>query len=718
MTGSTGIKKKYVLLGIVAVAIIAGYVFYRIKKGAFLNQQLGELVQKKTNGLYNISYDSIHVNEADGNVFIKNLSVKGDTARQLEMLRSGDTNAVKMLIDAYIPELKIEHFKTARALLSKQLICRSVIITNPRVNIFVFPGQTKTGDFRKQQQEFYKQILGNLDLIKADSIAIVNGEVTTSDFFTKEIKFHTLHTSAWLTEVAIDSTYSEDTSRTLFCKEIKVTSGKVILGDKNNTAEASGLSFDTQTQEVRLAAFQYDAFKNKGFFKGKVEGVSLKGLVWNGAMENSDLAVEEAVINSGEIETQAAVAGVKIKKPLPKPILTGWISRFSLHSFKIKSLLFVRKNAGEKAGILQVKNNQLTLRNFSIDRDATLDENLIKKAGDISYSNDLISLTSADNLYEYRFSGLKVNSGTKRISARSIRIIPKLNETDFARKAQVQKDRYDITLNNVECQGADIEALLRGEINIDNLSTSNNSIKVFHDRTYPIDSASKEGIQDRYPQQMLHKLKIPLNIRSFSARKTTIEYKEKNPESQSSGKVRFTDADILVKNISNYNPKAGEKIDLHFRGNLLGKIPVNAVITFYADEWRRGKFSMEARTLTSFEAATLNELLQPLSLARMDKGVIETFHFNITADTAVSHGSLDLAYHDLKISLMKKKGNGYGKKSVISFLANVLVKNSNDQGPNMRKGKIEMRPDKYKSFFNFIWKSVFSGAKQVLVFKI
>lgn len=296
-------RKKYIVTFVALILVISGYVFYKIKKENFLDHQLQNIVNEKTNKLYVISYDSISVDEVGGDVHIKNLHVKGDTARLLEMIKRGDTNASAMLLEVYIPLLKVVDFKTARALLAKQMECKQVIISEPQVMIYLFPGVAKPKDEKKYREELYKQILGNFTLIKADSISVINSQVVASDFFTKEVKFRTNNTTILLSDVAIDSTYNQDTTRSLFCKEIKIFSEKVILGDKNKTAEISNASFNTQTEVVTLAKLGYDAYKSDGFFKSTLEGISLKGISWTGPVENSDLKIEEAVLEKGELET-------------------------------------------------------------------------------------------------------------------------------------------------------------------------------------------------------------------------------------------------------------------------------------------------------------------------------------------------------------------------------------------------------------------------------
>ncbi|MCW3112552.1 MAG: hypothetical protein JWR18_948 [Segetibacter sp.] len=712
-------KKVYVIVTVIALLLTSAYVFYRVKKHAFLDHKLQQIVKDKTHQLYNITYDSISVNEVGGDLYIKNIYIKGDTLLQQQMINNNDTNATSAIFDIYVPMLKVVNFKTAKALLSKQMECKEVIILNPLVHIYLFPGQGKQTDAKKKQEELYKQILGNFKLIKVDSVSIQNGEVIASDFFTKEIKFRTLQTSVNLTGVAIDSTYNQDRTRTLFCKQIGVTSEKIILGDKKNTSEISNATFNTQSKILAFASLSHDAFKNNGFFKTEFQGISLQGIEWLGPVENSDLIIDKVVINKGELETLLDDEKEnKGKQKKDSKILTGWIRNFSLNSLQVKSVTYISKTSDPKKKPFIVRNNSFSIRNIMIDRASAFNGKLINQAKEIELHNDAISLRSSDNMYEYKVAGIKLNTKTKSIAITSIRMIPQLNESAFARKAHYQTDRYDITIRNLKCNNVNAEKLVKGEIDIETINTSGNTINVFRDLSFPLDSVSRQGQQLTYPHQLIHKLGIPIKIGRFTFTNTDIEYKEKNPLSANSGKVRFSNTYLTINNITTHKAREGERMTVTFKSSFLDKIPVTGGFTFSLKEWEKGTFTAEAIVNDRIEGTMLNQLTEPMGLIKVEKGEINSVHFNMKADTNTANGTLTMPYQDLKISLLKKKGDQYSKKGIFSLLANLALKNKNKEGENMRTAKVVLTRNKYRTFFNFIWMTIFKGIRDIGVIKI
>ena len=712
-------KRKYFFLLVAIVMVIGGVVFYKIKKENFLSKGLPNMVDDKSNNLYKISFDSINVNEIEGNVFLKNLLLKGDTSVQLNMIKRGDTNAVKMLLDFSIPTLEVKHFKTAKALLNNQIECGQILINNPQVTIYVFASQAKPVDIKKQQQQLYRQILGKFKKIKADSVAIINASVTTVDFYTKEIKFQTYSTTIGLRDVAIDSASNQDTTRTLFCKEISLQTHKVLLGDQSKSGEITDLSFNTRSQMLSLGRIEYDAFKNGGSFKSFAEGITISGINWEGPVENSLLSIDSAVISKGEIEMEPGDKVAKTHKtPFDPHLLTGWIKQFNMNRMVAKAVTIIQHPKDSDKNPMVIKGNSFSIKNIAIDSTATLGAKLVGSAKEVELNNDDISIKSEDGMYVYRAGGIRINTLKKVLQIKSFKVIPQYSEVAFAQKAGKQKDRYDITFNNFVFNNLNIHKLAEGKFFAGLVTTGTNTIKVYHDLTYPIDSLKKEKTHETYPHQMLQKLNLPIKIDRMILGSTYIEYREKEIKSQKTGTVALYKSTMDITNISNLPHKTGDKIVARFNTMFMNKIPASGNFTFYMDEWKAGKFSIDLHTTKGGDATMLNQLTEPMSMAKIEKGTIGPLSFSMSADSATSHSIFKLPYEDLNVSILKMKDQQYKKKGVLSLVTNMIVKNNNRVGDTFRTSDVTVHRNIYKSFFNFIWLNIFQGIKQVMILKI
>ena len=72
-----------------------------------------------------------------------------------------------------------------------------------------------------------------------------------------------------------------------------------------------------------------------------------------------------------------------------------------------------------------------------------------------------------------------------------------------------------------------------------------------------------------------------------------------------------------------------------------------------------------------------------------------------------------MRYKDFKISMFKKtqENTATKKRRFLSAIANTLIKNDNPQNGTLRSFSVEYDRDPSKSFFNLVWKSVFTGMK-------
>lgn len=86
----------------------------------------------------------------------------------------------------------------------------------------------------------------------------------------------------------------------------------------------------------------------------------------------------------------------------------------------------------------------------------------------------------------------------------------------------------------------------------------------------------------------------------------------------------------------------------------------------------------------------------------------------MTGDNYNAKGSETLLYEDLKIEVLKSDSSDNKKKGFQTFLANALMKNSNPTNGVTKTEEINYQRDITKSFFNLVWKSIFSGAKKTV----
>lgn len=395
--------------------------------------------------------------------------------------------------------------------------------------------------------------------------------------------------------------------------------------------------------------------------------------------------------------------------------LLGKLLKIQVDSVKITHANVVVRNMNETAALFSSNNVSFLFSDVLIDRTTGGDSSRILFARNLDMSCDEIAFPSKNKRYRFHVEGVKFASRNDVLHIRQVKIIPQLPEDAFVRSLPVQKDRYDFSFEDVSLVHISRQGVWEKEIVADSLVISKSAFRIYRDLSRPPDTTSKVG---KYPQQLLMRLPIPVHIKTAVFSNSFIEYKERNAKSDSAGKLQFYDVSATFKNISNRaeDLAVNNKCVLAFKAKLLNKAPVDARLVMETGD-RRGRFSIEGN-IGAIDVLLLNPLTQPMGLAKMEKGKIHQLHFNFTGTDSFSDGKVLLLYDDLKISLLKKdKDEGkLDKKGLASLFANFIIKNSN-KGEKPRVEDVHFDRILYKSFFNLIWKSIFTGVKQTVGMK-
>ena len=103
----------------------------------------------------------------------------------------------------------------------------------------------------------------------------------------------------------------------------------------------------------------------------------------------------------------------------------------------------------------------------------------------------------------------------------------------------------------------------------------------------------------------------------------------------------------------------------------------------------------------------------PMAMIKIDTGFIKGANFNLNGNDYGTKGDFVMRYNDFKISMFKKdeENKAIKKRGFLSALANTLIKNDNPQNGKLRSFTVEYDRDTSKSFFNLVWKAVFTGMR-------
>ncbi len=702
-------KKVLYIIAAVIVLLVAAWFVWQHFKYKVANNALTTTVKNETDSLYSIKYDSLSFDAVTGHATMKNIRIIPDTQRIKNM---NVENMPDMMLDVTIKSILVTGVKTAKALSGNKIEGDSVVINNPEITLYTLKPLQKKTKFQNEASAFYKQILGNLDLIKVGFVFVNNVHVKGIDFYKKTNNFELVNGKFLMDDVLIDSSHNNDTNRILFCKQAAFTID-------------SFFSFNHDRKELTVKKVQFLGKQKKLLFSqillnrfvsdtsSPVRLVDAKELVLNG-------------VNSNEI--------VKNKNLFVDTILCKEINLYELPVENLKTTSSNNSKSTDSTGFTNVYSVSLKHLNFpkvtfipfakskfsigniaikvngvNADKIVQLQNHPMNYTKEAEVDVDRLSLESKDKTYHFNFDGISINSLQQSLHVHSFKIIPFTSEKKFADAFHFQKDRYDLSLTGLDLKNINMNSLLDKKIEASEFVIDNADAKISRDMHKPLQHKSKVG---NYPSQMLMNLDVPVDIKKVAIRNANIEYRENEKASDSIGVIKFTNGSFDISNVTNISEaiQKDNKLNIAFEANALSAIPLKGNFKFVLGS-KDGNFFVNAHG-KAFDAKVLNKVSIPMALVKINSGKINSLDFHFTGNNKKASGSFLMNYEDMKIDVLKRDDDSkkIKKRGLLSFAANLLVQNKNSGN----SFKAEYDRNIYKSFFNLVWKTIFAGMKETL----
>jgi len=706
---------RKLLFIIAAILLIAGvgYFIWHEFKYKIVENSLSAKVTQQTDSLYSIQYASLSFDEVTGNASIKNIHIIPDTNRVKKL---SVENMPDVLLDVRIKSLTVTGVKTVQALQGSSLQGDSVIINEPSITLYSLKPLQKGTKIQAEANTVYKQILRKLDFIKVGFVFINNLKATGIDFFTKNKNFDFINGNLFLQDVLIDSVHNLDTTRILFCKQAAFTVDSFFSFNHNRKELAvKKVHFLGKQKQLLFGHISVNRFQNDTSPAIRLldaNGLTLNGINSNEIVKNKNLAVDTILCNQiflYELPVE------NLKTTVGKTDKTDDGAGFSrAYSIYMKHLNF------PKVTFVPFAKSKYSLGNIAIkinevraDQIEDIELHPMDFTKEAEVSLDRFSIKSKDGYYTFSAKNLWINSRQKELRINSFDIIPDAGEQQFANKFNYQKDRYEVHLQGISLKNIVMNDLLDNKLTASNLVIENTLAKIYHDLHKPLREKSKVG---NYPSQLLQKINLPINISTATLKNIYIEYRENEIVSDSIGVVSFTNSKLNITNITNVAEaiQKNNQLNISFESNILNSIPISGNFKFLLNS-NQGEFITSGHT-AAFEASKLNKISIPMALIKINSGKINSIEFNFKGNDTSATGNFVMKYEDLKVDVLKRDKNtkGMKKRGFASLAANLAVKNSNPASSGLRKATPQYQRNIYKSFFNLVWKAIFTGMKETV----
>lgn len=371
---------------------------------------------------------------------------------------------------------------------------------------------------------------------------------------------------------------------------------------------------------------------------------------------------------------------------------------------------FISHNKSKKNKKNILKTVELELTDILIDSSTeyATDRFLFARQALLTLRN--YEMKTADNVYRLKIDLLTVKAPQQTMTIDNLSFASRYNREQFQKKLIRQKEQYDFTAPKITLHNIDWWTFMQKDrLVADELVMPGARLKIQLDRSLPR-QISKMG---NFPQQVVMKLPIRVDVSSMKIRNMDITYQEYNPVSARSGSIDLNQINLDVSDITNIPSLMKAKKQTVVTGTALFKnVPVKSRFTFDLVNYKMGRFTSRLTT-GGFEGKKMNDIAEPLGLLKIEKGTVKKFDISLQGDEYRASGKVLMLYDNFKVSLYEKEKDekGLDKKGVIGFLANTFV--IKDENPSKdkppRNPSAEFQRDPQAGFFNLVWKTALTG---------
>lgn len=679
-------RTKRIIWLVLALILGVAVFWWTTIKEKIVKNAVTKAVQKKTDSLYKITYEKSEIDEVAGNAYLYNVQVKIDSAQWLKLIEKDSMPPVTIAVT--IAKITIRGLKELKLLNNSSLDVTDIVFEKPVFRLDKWARKHPPAEGLNDTVEIYKRLVGNFDFLHAKNIQVIDGNFTLIDQFRKQA-FAANGINVTIDDFLVDSLHNYRNISSYFIKQTTATI-ESISGDHLKTAK---IAYDS-----RLHTLNVKDLVIMGNEPVSIKSIEIRGL-------STDMFITHAHINARSLllESPAITFRPTSRK---KNGLESIASAAALDSFIIRKgnfNVYTKKNK-----LVSIKDLQFLLKNVKT-RDGKLPIEEYMNTASCLFSIGSIKVPL--NLHSMQLRNIAYPNNADQVKIGSVQVRPTITRQQLKTKIGKQTGIYTVTANNIIINKIDLKALVKDNtVSIQDVSLQMN-FHVFNDQTLKIDSVKKG--RSLFPYDGLRTSKKKIDIRGVSIRDSKISYEEQAPKSGLNGVVFFTAVNGRLTNITNVPSQLAKDntMKLEARANVMGVAPLQT-------NWLMLLNSPDANfkvtgSVAPFPISILSPPFETLGMTSIRSGFADKLNFEINGQRMSSSGNVLLNYHDLKIDLLKKnKEDSLEKKGLLSFIANADIKNKNT---STKPKEFRYKKDRYKSFFNLLWKSVFEGGKNTIL---
>lgn len=475
--------------------------------------------------------------------------------------------------------------------------------------------------------------------------------------------------------------------------EKKITSSIKALPEniqvKYATIETNVLAGKVSLDSVSVKVFNHDNKLTTSFLDKKftINGLSLWQFIFN-----NKIAIENIAISNPKLTYFQQQNDKNKKKDSSK--VTDFDKKITIDNLTI-NMGFLQVHNQKDSTILKIDSINFTLDKWSTDA-KKLKEKLPFSYQDLQFDTKEIFLKMSD------FENLKIKQTTynnRDFKLQNLYLEPKYSKEVLSTKLAVERDHIQLHIPELKLEELDFSIQNKTfSVSSDTCEITKPNLVIYRDKRVADDETRKKMYSE-----MLRNLSFQLAISQLKIEQGYISYAERLKDTEKSGMIFFDEVNASIKNLSN-TYKNDEKTEISANSNFMAKVPMNLDISF--DVTNKEDAFLASGQFENFNAQIVNDFFES-NLKAKAEGEIQQIYFTFYGNKSDSKGDLKMKYKEFKFEILNQKNR---VNKFLSAIGNLFVNDgSKTDEDGFRHGKIEVKRNQNKSFFNYLWINVESG---------
>lgn len=438
-----------------------------------------------------------------------------------------------------------------------------------------------------------------------------------------------------------------------------------------------------------------DSTKNSTLIleKARFTGLSYVKLLFSDHIAFKTVFLSGVEIDYIQPEKPEETEKKEASKPFEKTI--------SIQNFQLENSSFSIKNKEGKP-IAALNISELSLDKPKINA-ATLTnkipfeyQDVSLTAGEISFQINPYDLLTVDQL----------TWQNKQLALTDFAIKTIYNKAALSRVINKERDHFDLTVPQVVFEDFLIEENTSGlNVNAQKLTFNNPEFFVYRDKLV----ADNTSIKPLY-SKLLRELPFKLTINTAMIENAQVEYEERVHADRAPGLVKFSNLNAEMQNLSNTYAAGEKETAIDIQSKFMDESPLKLKWRFDINDTQdtfqvQGEIGpLNASKMNAFTVSNLNIETE---------GELQKTYFNINGNNNQSTVDFRIRYENFKVDILTREQT---RNRFLSAVVNIFVKKNTESGDEQfKETRAEVRRNKDRSAFNYLWINIEAGLKKTMI---